>query len=48
VAKAVITAFLLRQLNGDRTYDELLYGDVKRAPVTYQRAGRQPTARTRG
>ncbi len=40
VAKALITAFLLRQLNGDHTYDALLYGDVKRAPVGYQRAGR--------
>jgi dienelactone hydrolase len=45
VAKAVITAFLLRQLNGDQTYDSLLYGDVKRAPVTYQRAGRARAAR---
>jgi len=45
VAKALITAFLLRQLNGDRTYDALLYGDVKRAPVTYQRAGRVFAAR---
>jgi dienelactone hydrolase len=44
VAKALITAFLLRQLNGDKTYDALLHGDVKRAPVGYQRAGR-PAAR---
>lgn len=47
VAKAVITAFLLRQLNGDHAYDSLLYSDVKRAPVTYQRAGRPTTARAK-
>ena len=37
VARALITAYLLRQLSGDRDYDALLLGDVRNATITYQR-----------
>lgn len=38
LAKAFTTAFLLRTLTGDKTYDALLDTDVKGAELTYQRA----------
>jgi dienelactone hydrolase len=39
-AKALVTAFLLRQLTGTRAYDALLDGDVKGVELTYQRGRR--------
>jgi len=37
LAKAFTTAFLLRTLTGDKTYDALLDNDVKGGDLTYQR-----------
>ncbi|MGI5504478.1 dienelactone hydrolase family protein [Lentzea sp. CA-135723] len=37
LGRAYVTAFLLRVLTGDRTYDELLDSDVKNAELVFQR-----------
>ncbi|GLZ30470.1 dienelactone hydrolase [Lentzea sp. NBRC 105346] len=37
LAKAFTTAFLLRHLTGERTYDALLDNDIKHAALAYQR-----------
>lgn len=46
VSRALVTAFLLRVLTGERRYDELLDNDVRRASIDYRRGPNPVRVRT--